>query len=239
MLGLRAEIPARRGLGCRGVRAPGSPGGDRRCWPLGCGLEARQARWRAGLGAGRGGAAPTPEAMWMRLPVACRRPGARGRYPAAGRELGAQDALPVWGALPSPAAVSEAGRGVPPSPRRSSLSGARGVGRRLWVSLPDFLGKVVLWRRVGYPACGGRWNVLSAPRWEWNLVLGRVLLRLSPRFVGCGHQRCLPVCVRPLWGRIRIRDSSPSAFPQRLGDSGKGCKMDGIFELLSNRLIFE
>lgn len=95
-------------------------------------------------------------------------PGPRGRYPAAGRELGAQDALPVWGALPSPAAVSEAGRGVPPSPRRSSLTGARGVGRRLWVSLPDFLGKVVLWRRVGYPACGGRWNVLSAPRWEWN-----------------------------------------------------------------------
>lgn len=54
--------------------------------------------------------------------AACRLLAAQGRYPAAGRELGAQDALPVWGALPSPAAVSQAGRGVPPSPGRSSLS---------------------------------------------------------------------------------------------------------------------
>lgn len=76
--------------------------------------------------------------------AACRLLAAQGRYSAAGRELGAQDALPVWGALPSPAAVSQAGCGVPPSLGRSSLSGGGGLGveRRASESLfPLFLGK--------------------------------------------------------------------------------------------------
>lgn len=90
--------------------------------------------------------------------AACRLLAAQGRYPAAGRELGAQDALPVWGALPSPAAVSQAGRGVPPSPGRSSLSWGWGwEGELLSESLfPLFLGK---WWFKGElairPAAGG------------------------------------------------------------------------------------
>lgn len=58
---------------------------------------------------------------------------------------------------------------------------------------------------------------------------------------GCRHQCSLPACIQLLWERIRIRGFYPSsAFSlQRLDDSGKCCKMDGIFELLSNRLIFE
>lgn len=76
--------------------------------------------------------------------AACRLLAAQGRYPAAGRELGAQDALPVWGALPSPATVSKAGRGVPPNPGRSSLSGAGGEKASFRVSLLSFLGKVVI-----------------------------------------------------------------------------------------------
>lgn len=72
---------------------------------------------------------------------------ARGRYPAAGRELGAQDALPVWGALPSHAVVSGAGCGVPRSPRRGLSLSRVGVGKaRLlsFFSLPHSHGKVVV-----------------------------------------------------------------------------------------------
>lgn len=63
----------------------------------------------------------------------------------------------------------------------------------------------------------------------------------SSTVCGCGHQCCLPACIQLLWGRIKIGGFYPSsAFSlQKLDDSGKCYKMDGIFELLSNRLIFE
>lgn len=67
-------------------------------------------------------------------------------------------------------------------------------------------------------------SFLSAPGWEWNLVLGGGGAADSSTVCGCGHQCCLPACIKLLWGGlIRIRGFYPSsAFSlQRLDDSGK------------------
>lgn len=62
-------------------------------------------------------------------------------------------------------------------------------------------------------------------------MLGRVVLRIPPRFVGADTSvACLSV-FNSFGGRVRTGDFSPrSAFSrQRLDDSGKCYKMDGIF----------
>lgn len=129
----------------------------------------------------------------------------QGRYPAAGRELGAQDALPVWGALPSPAAVSEAGRGVP---RRSSLSGVRGVGRRGSESFfPIFSGE--WWFK-------GELAIRPAAGSEWNSVLGRIVLRISPPFVGADTSVACLFVFNPSGD-----ESELGIFPLALGSSSR------------------
>lgn len=58
---------------------------------------------------------------------------------------------------------------------------------------------------------------------------------LSVCICGCGHQHCL----RPF--SLSLGDRSKLGYPtsRRLDVSDNFCKMDGIFELLSNRQIFE
>lgn len=43
-------------------------------------------------------------------------------------------------------------------------------------------------------------SFLSAPGWEWNLVLGGGGAADSSTVCGCGHQCCLPACIKLLWG---------------------------------------
>lgn len=73
------------------------------------------------------------------------------------------------------------------------------------------------------------------------VCVGAVELRIPPRFVGADTSvACLPVFNS--FGDESELGVSTRALrsPSRdLDDSGKCYKMDGIFELLSNRLIFE
>lgn len=202
------------------------PRGDRRCWPLGCGLEARPARWRAGLGAGRGGAARTPEAMWMRLPVA-----GPGQVLDGGARARGAGCTSCVGRSPLPR-HGEQGRAWGPAEPGKELS----IGGWGWEREPLSLCSLFSWESGGLKE-----SWLSGLRREVERLecfatgvefsVGASGAEDSSTVCGCGHQRCLPVCIQLLWGRVRTGDFSPrSAFSrQRLDDSGKCYKMDGIF----------
>lgn len=208
-------------------------------------LEARPAGG-PGLG-GRGGAWPEGAASGRRTPLAAAehlKPCGRGRF----SPVGGGGQVPPRGAGHF---LREAGS--PPPPRVRGAAWEPGVSERTWQAegaagcLSCFRGKVA----GGEPRASPRRprlevGHLGAPAREWNLGRGRCrgAAACLGLWVGIIVSLWLWVPVQvaggsalqlTLRGQIKIRISP--LFPRRLDDSGNCCKMDGILELLSNRLI--
>lgn len=214
--------------GVQRVRALGSPAGTGVA-----GLSA--AGWRRGRRGGGPGLERVGEGPREHLRPCgwgCLSPaGGPGQVPDGGARARGAGCTSCVGRSPLPR-HGEHGRAWGPAEPGKELS----IGGWGWEGEPLSLSSLFSWESGGLK---DSW--LSGPRRELEYLecaatgvefsVGASGAEDSSTVCGCGHQRCLSVCIQLLWGRIRTGDfSPPSAFSrQRLDDSGKCYKMDEIF----------
>lgn len=154
MLGLRAQIPAHCGLGCRGVRAPGSPAGT---GVAGLSAAGWRRGWRGG-GPGLERAGEGPREHLRPCGCGCLSPaGGPGQVPGGGARARGAGCTSCVGRSPFPRRGEPGWAWGPAEPGKELSILGLGVGRRASESLfPLFLGK---WWFKGElairPAAGG------------------------------------------------------------------------------------